>query len=172
MDALQRIKTAFERQTRAVSLRPGIGKGTAITKVTTNGGLACQVTCGSWQLTTDLNEKWGGEEAGPTPGTLGRAAFGGCLAMGYLLWAARLDVPISNVQVEVRANYDTRGICDLDDVPAVYTKITYLISLETTEPEETIIRLLDKAEAHSTYFQIFNRSMDLERILDIKSAEA
>ena len=35
------IRTALERNVKAVTLRPSIGQGTAITKVRLNPGLAC-----------------------------------------------------------------------------------------------------------------------------------
>ena len=62
MRDMEKIKTAFDRQTRALELRPGIGQGTARTKVRVTDGLTCEAEEGPYRLTVDMNEKWGGNE--------------------------------------------------------------------------------------------------------------
>jgi len=171
IERLQKIKTAFERQKRAVSLRPYIGKGTAVTKLKFQEGLACEIEEGQWKFMVDMNEKWGGDGAGPTAGTYGRGAFAGCLAIGYLTYAAKYDIEIDNLEIEVHADYDTRGYCDVDGMTSKYLEIRYIVSLETTATEEEIIRVLDEAEKHSTYFEIFRDSLKLKRILRINETE-
>jgi uncharacterized OsmC-like protein len=53
---------------------------------------------------------------------LGRGALGSCLALGYAMWAIRLDVPIESLEVDVEADYDTRGELGVaDDIPPGYT---------------------------------------------------
>ena len=37
---------------------------------------------------------------------LGRGALGSCLAMGYMMWAAKLGVPIAGLEVEVQGEMD------------------------------------------------------------------
>ncbi|MCL4866225.1 MAG: hypothetical protein KJZ47_10050, partial [Gemmatimonadales bacterium] len=66
------IKTAIERNTRAVSLRPSVGQGTATTRAALRAGLACEVTEGPYTLTVGMTEKYGGTGAGPNPGVYGR----------------------------------------------------------------------------------------------------
>jgi len=93
------IRTALERNVKAVALRPSVGQGTAVTRVRLREGLACDVNEGPWTLTAGMTEKYGGTNAGPNPGVLGRAALGSCLALGYGMWAARLGVPITSLDV-------------------------------------------------------------------------
>ena len=52
-------------------------------------------------FTADLPAQLGGTGAAPTPGVFGRAAFGSGLAVGYMLHAAKLRVPIASLEVEV-----------------------------------------------------------------------
>ncbi len=169
MKFIDTIRTAFERQTKAVTLRPGIGQGTAVTKVSVREGLTCDIEEGDWRLTADMSPKWGGNGAGPNPGILGRGALGSCLAMGYMMWAARLGVPITSLGVEVHADYDTRGICAVDeDAPAGYTSIRYVVNLESPAAKEDIERVLDTADAHSSYLDVFTRAVPAHREINLK----
>lgn len=169
MNTNDKIKTAFERQTKALSLRGGIGKGTAVTKVRIRDGLTCDIEEGAWRMTSDMNPKWGGNGEGPTPGTFGRGALGSCLAIGYTMWAAKLGVPISDVEVEVHADYDTRGMCGITEVLAGYTEVRYLVTITSTAPQEDVLQVLNTADAHSSYFDVFARALTMKR--EVKFSE-
>jgi uncharacterized OsmC-like protein len=158
-----RIRAAFERNVNALSLRPAVGQKTYSTTVRVRNGLTCEIEDGPWTLTADLTANCGGNEAGPTPGTLGRAALGSCLAISYMLWAARLGIPLAHVAVEVHANADARGLYGVDDVPAGYTEVRYVVSLTSSAPKDDILRVLDTAEAHSPYMDVFRREQALQR---------
>jgi len=160
-----RIRAAFERNVNALSLRPAVGQKTYITKVRVCNGLTCEIEDGPWTLTADLTATCGGNEAGPTPGTLGRAALGSCLAISYMMWAARLGIPLAQVAVEVQADADARGLYGVDNVPAGYTEVRYVVSLTSPAPKDDILRVLDTAEAHSPYMDVFRREQALQRIV-------
>jgi uncharacterized OsmC-like protein len=138
-------------------------KGTAVTKVRTRDGLTCDIEEGAWRMTADMNPKWGGNGEGPTPGTFGRGALGSCLAIGYTMWAAKLGVPISNIEVEVQADYDTRGMCGITEVPAGYSEVRYLVTITSTAPQEDVLQVLDTADAYSSYFDIFARALTMKK---------
>ncbi len=117
MDSKERIKIAFDRNAKALSLRPTLGTGTAVTRVRLREGLTCDIEDGEWKLTADMGEKSGGNNQGPNAGVLGRGALGSCLAMSYAQWAAQLGVPVAGVEVEIQADYDG-GIQPATDAPA------------------------------------------------------
>jgi len=167
MNQSEKIKTAFERQSKALELRSGIGKGTAVTKVKIKNGLTCQIEEGTWKLVADMNPKWGGNDEGPNPGIYGRGALGSCLAMGYIMWAAKLGVDIEDLEVEIHADYDTRGMCGADETLPGYLGIKYLVRLSSTSPGEEIIKMLDTADKYSSYFDVFTREVKLEREVEI-----
>lgn len=166
-----RIRAAFERNAKTVSLRPAVGQKTYSTTVRVRHGLTCEIEEGPWRLTADLTATCGGHEAGPTPGTFGRAALGSCLAISYIMWAARLGIPLAHVAVEVHADADARGLYGVDGVPAGYTKVRYVVSLTSPAPQEDILRVLDTAEAHSPYMDVFRREQTLQRIVRLHGAE-
>lgn len=158
------IRAALERIAGKVAQRPSAGQGTAITRVTLKPGLECEIEEGPWKLTAGMPEKRGGTNAGPNPGILGRAALGSCLAIGYGMWAARLGVPIDALDVEVQADYDSRGELGLaDDVVPGYTQVRYRVSVTSPAPEADVLRVLDTADRYSPYRDVFARAHDLRR---------
>jgi uncharacterized OsmC-like protein len=158
------IKTALERNARAVSLRPSLALHTGKTTVRLKPGLECEVAEGPWRITVGIGEKSGGTNAGPSPGVLGRGALGSCLAVGYAMWAARLGVPIDALEVQVEADYDSRGELGVaDDVPPGYTQVRYIVSVESPAPEEDVRRVIDTADRYSPYRDVFARANDIRR---------
>ena len=171
MNDVDKIRMALERNAKAVSLRPAVGQGTAVTKVRLRHGLACDVEEGAWRLTVGMSEKSGGSNAGPNPGIYGRAALGSCLAIGYAMWAARLGVPLDALEVEVQADYDTRGELGVsDEVPPGYSAVRYKVRVESAASETDVLRVLDTAEKYSSYRDVFARALPLRREVHITTS--
>jgi uncharacterized OsmC-like protein len=164
-ESIQRIKTAFERNGRAIELRPALGQKTAVTRARVVDGVCCETEEGRWKLTIDASEKSGGTGAGPDPGFVVRSALAACFAMGYVTWAAHLDVPISNVEVELQADFDARGQHGMSDIPAGYSEIRYVVRVESTAPESDIRRVAEAADRASMVGDVFARAHRLERQL-------
>ena len=166
------IKTALERNVKAVTLRPSVGQGTAVTRARLRDGLACDITEGPWTLTAGMTEKYGGTNAGPNPGVLGRAALGSCLAIGYGMWAARLGVPISSLEVEVQADYDVRGELGVDDtVRPGYTAMRYIVTVTSPASEMAVREVIDTADRHSSWRDDIANPVPLSRELRIVQAD-
>jgi uncharacterized OsmC-like protein len=164
MDESATIRVALERNVKAVSLRPSTGQGTAVTRTRLRPGLVCEVEEGPWRFTVGMTEKYGGTNAGPNPGVYGRGAVGSCLAIGYAMWAARLGVPIENLEVEVQADYDLRGELGVsDDIAPGYLAIRYIVTVESPAPEADILRVLDTADQHSSWRDDIARPVPINR---------
>lgn len=164
------IREALERNAKAVALRPAIGRRTGHTKVRLKPGLECEVTDGPWTLTVGMSQNSGGTNAGPGPGTLGRGALGSCLALGYAMWAARLGITIDALEVEVQADYDSRGELGVsDEVPPGYTQVRYIVTISSPAAEEDIRRVVDTADKYSPYLDVFARANDVRRELHLVS---
>lgn len=162
MDIQAIIKQKFERNQKALQLKPSLGLGTAISK-TKISGLTCESTEGPWSFTTDMPEQMAGTAAGPTPGVLGRAALGSCLAMGYMLWASKMEIEINSLEVEVQTDYDDGALLDTSTAFPGYFLVRYVVHIESTASEATIKQLLDKADAHSPYLDVFSRGQNCVR---------
>ena len=165
------MRRAFERNAQIVTTRPAVAQKTYVTRVHIRDGLTCDIEEGPWTLTADLSTTAGGNAAGPTPGTLARAALGSCLAMSYVMWAAQLNVPLHQIAVEVQADTDLRGMYGVDGVPAGYSAVRYVVSVRSPAAPEAILRVLDIAEAHSPYMDVFRRPQVLHRSLHIAEDE-
>jgi uncharacterized OsmC-like protein len=166
-ELIESIKTAFERNGRAVELRPAVGQKTAITKVRIVQGVHCEAEEGQWKIAADFSEKSGGTAAGPDPGLLVRSALGTCLAMGYVIWAAHLGVPLSDVEVEIHADFDARGQHDVSGIPPGYSEIRYLVRIESDAPEADIQRVVEIADRSSMVGDVFRRPHKLVRTLTV-----
>src|SRR3972149_4185870 len=75
-EKIEHLKTALERNIKAIELRPSIGRGTAVTKVRIRDGCTAEIEDGGWKLIADESGKDGGNGEGPDPGVYGRAALG------------------------------------------------------------------------------------------------
>ena len=166
----QHLKTVLARNERALQLRPAIGKGTGTTRVRLRQGLTCEIEDGQWKLTAGVSESSGGANEGPDPGTFGRGALGACLAIGYANWAAKLGVPIDAIEVAVEADYDARGSYGLADVPPGYFEVRYRVHIESNAPEKDIQKVLDEADAHSPWIDVYKRPQNLKRTVEIVPA--
>jgi uncharacterized OsmC-like protein len=168
---MARIKTAIERNIKALELRPSVGRGTAVTKVRVRDGLTCDLEDGPWKLVADNSKGEGGNGEGPDPGVFGRAALGSCLAIGYMMWAAVLEVPITSLEVEVQADYDAVGMFGVDDSkPAGWSAMRYIVIVESPASEADVRRVLDRGDRYSPLLHDFRSPISVEREVRITAA--
>ena len=169
MSETQKIKTAIQRTQKALTLKPGLGKGTGISKVKITNGLICEVQEGDWKFSVDMPAGVGGAGTAPTPGVYGRAALGSCLAIGYMMKAAEWEIPITNLEVVVEADFDDGALLGTADknIPPGYLEVRYTINIESDATNEKIMQLLDDGDAHSPYLDIFTRAQKLIRKVNI-----
>ena len=168
---MEHMKAVLDRNAKALELRPSIGQGTAVTRVRLTGGLACQIEEGGWKLAADMSAKSGGANTGPNPGILGRASLGSCLAIGYAMWAARRGVEIRSLAVEVHADYDTRAEYGLDGVRPGYRQVRCIVNVESDAPEVEVRRVLDEANAASSYLHVWQDPQDVCLDIRVKGRE-
>jgi uncharacterized OsmC-like protein len=170
MASPEQIKTALERNVKAVSLRASVGQGTAVTRVRLGTDLRCEIEEGRWKLEAGMTEKYGGDGSAPNPGVLGRAAIGSCLAIGYAMWAARLQVPLTSLEVEIQADYDVRGeLGASDDVRPGYGEIRYIVKVESDAPAEDVEKMLEIAERRSSWLDVVGNATPMRREVHITS---
>jgi uncharacterized OsmC-like protein len=171
MQGDQQVREALERSVRVVAARDNIGRGVACAKAVLRPGLDCTVTEGPHSVKLAMPAKYGGTGEGPTPGVIGRAALASCLAITYGMWAARLGVPFDSVEVDLQADYDVRGELGVDDaVRPGYSAMRYLVTVTTASAEADVLRVLDAADRHSAYLDIFAHGVPLSREVRVNHA--
>ncbi len=169
MSEAEKIKTALERSIKALTLKPALGLGTGKSKTRVKNGLTCEIQEGNWKFVTDMPESVGGNAQGPTPGVLGRAALGSCLAIGYMMKASTLNIPITNLEVEVQADYDDGALLGTSNVAPGYLEVRYTITIESDAPEEDILKMIEDSDRHSPYLDVFSRGQNCIREVHIVS---
>ena len=167
------IRTSLEEKAQRFAAHPAEGQGTAVSRVRLREGLTCDVQEGDWKLVASMPQAIGGSSEGPTPGTLGRAAFGTCLALSYAMWAARLGVPLDSLEVDVHADYDARGELDASsEVRPGYLEVRWVVRVASAAAEEEVLRVLDTADRRSTFVDLFAHGVPLRREVRIAAPAA
>jgi uncharacterized OsmC-like protein len=167
-----KIKEIAERNAEMLAVKPTRGHLTGVTKARRVDGLRCEIEEGPWKLAADMPVKAGGDETAPTPGMLGRGALASCLVIGISMWAARLGVPLEALEVEVEGDFDARGELGVGTgIAPGYQEVRYLIAIDSPAPKQTITELLETAERHSPYVDVFSRGQSMKRALRLNGDE-
>jgi len=170
MKEQEEIKNKFMRTQKALTLKPSLGISTGISTTRIVNGLSAETKEGDWVFRADMPKQVGGNATASSPGALGRAALGSCLAIGYMLWASKLDVSIDSLEVEVQADYDDGALFDTSDNYPGYLEVRYIVRVKSPASIEDIEHLLRVGEKHSPYLDVFSRAQSCVRQLEyIKS---
>ena len=167
MSHAEHIRTTFERVANAISRRPSLGQSTAVSVTRVTAGLRCESQEGPWRIGSDMPANAGGSASAPTPGVLGRAALGSCLAMGITMYAAKLGIAIDALEVEVQADSDDGALFGVSDTLPGYTEVRYAVRIDSGADEDAVRHMLDEAERHSPYLDVFRRAQVCRRSVHI-----
>lgn len=163
MPDTKKLKAAHKRVKKLLTIKPEKGQYTTTTKVRVRDGTTCNIEHKHWTFTADVGIEEGGNDAGPSPGVLQRGALGSCLAIGYVKWAAVLDVPINGIEVEVEADVDARGTYGIDGVKPGYKGLRYRVYIDSTASEEEIMRVVEEADKYSPLLADLTNPVKVER---------
>lgn len=161
------IKKAFERNRKAVELRPEIGRKTVTTKVRLVEGTTCEVVHPEWTFKADIGKTEGGNDKGPGPGILQRGALGACLAIGYVQQAAVMEVPIEHIEVIVEAENDYSGRFGIEDRPPGSQQLKYNVFIESPAGEDEIKKVIEEADRLSPVLDDFKRAIPVTKEITI-----
>jgi uncharacterized OsmC-like protein len=162
------IRKCYNECEEHLGAHPEDAKGSGACLATVTDGLTVEIAEGDYRYTVDMPKGIGGKAAGPTPGFLGRGALASCLAMGYMMRAAKYGVPIDALTVRVEADFDDRGLFGIGEIPAGYTEVRYVVHVTSNAPEEDIQKVLDETDAHSPYLDVFSRAQKCVRKLELE----
>jgi len=165
------IAAAFARIADMFGDDPDRGRNTAVSRTRIDEGLTCHISEGRWNLIADMSKGAGGARLGPTPGVLGRAALGSCVAIGFVLEAARAGVPVESVEVEVETDFDDGALFGVSDAPPGYLEVRYEIQVVSTASDEELQKVAEASDARSPYLDVFGRAQTLRRSLVIHRPE-
>lgn len=144
------LKELYARRASAIAKRPALGQGGGCARVRLTAGLACQVEMGERTAIVDLPPADGGNGTGPAPDELMRAALGAALAQGYRLWAARLDVTLDEIQIEIVTEHDSRGPLGVSaDVAVGWQSLHVAVTVVTAATEDEVRAVITLANRRS-----------------------
>ena len=167
----QDLKSAMERNIKAVRLRPSVGQGTATTTVRIRSGMTTDIEDGPWKMVADEGAGFAGADLGPDPGVFTRAGLGSCLAIGYVMWASVLEVPLDSVEVTVETDYDARGSFGVEDSLAPgWGAVRYTTNVSSPAPESKVREMIDYADRHSSILDVIRRAIPVSGEVKITSA--
>jgi uncharacterized OsmC-like protein len=140
------LKDLFERKRRAMLKRPSFARSSGQARVRLSDDFCCEVEEGPWRTRIDQSAEGGGRGSAPHPAQMMRAALVACLAMGYRIWGARLDVAIDEVEVDVLCETDVRGQLGIADVPIGWQQIAVDVRIASPAAEADVRRVVETAD--------------------------
>ena len=162
------IRDHYQRTVQALTARPSVARESFTSVARLPEGLACEVRSGDHIVRADMPASEGGTDTGPTPGQIMRSGLAACLAVGYRLWSERLEIPVGAIEVVVTCDSDARGQLGID--PAVtprWQRIAYTVRLVSSADPADLARLVDHADRLSPMLDAFDKSITLERTLEV-----
>ena len=171
MSTTQRLKQAMERAIRTVTLRPERGQRSYRNVATLKDGTLCRVEEGGHSLIIDVGKGLGGEDAGPSPSAVLRAAMSSCVAIGVRQWAALSGVDVESVQVIIDTEIDARGQLGVsENEPAGFKSVKLSIHIASAAPPEVLEDIVSRSLAHSPLMDVFLNPQPVERRISIAVA--
>jgi hypothetical protein len=89
-----------------------------------------------------------------------------------MMRAAAKQIPIESLEVEIKASYDDGALLGTSDSHPGYSAVRYTVMIESNAPENDIIQLLDEADQHSPYLDVFSRAQTCIRKVNIAAAKS
>jgi uncharacterized OsmC-like protein len=155
------LKDLYDRKARALTRRPELARSTGLVRVRSLEGLVCTVDEGGRSRAVELPGEEAQPRAHPSPAELLRASLAASLAMGYRLWAARLDVAIGEVEVELRTDDDLRGQLLLDsDVAPGWQRIQVVVTITSGAALEAVTAVMEQGNRHCLVLASLAREID------------
>ena len=165
------LKDLYERKRRAILKRPSFARSSGQARVRLgDDDFSCEVEEGGWRTRIDQSVEGGGRGTAPHPAQMMRAALVACLAMGYRIWGARLDVAIDEVEVDVLCETDVRGQMGIAEVPIGWQQIAVDVCIASPAPEADVRRVVDTADRLSPL--LANLSPAIKRIHRLRVVRA
>jgi uncharacterized OsmC-like protein len=156
------LKDLYQRLLRAMLRRPELARATAQARGRLGDGLTCEVEEAAWRTRVDQPQEDGGAGSAPHPGQMMRASILACLATGYRVWGARLDVAIDDIEIDVLCETDVRGQMGIADVTIGWQRIVIEVCVTSRAAEADVRRVVETTDRLSP--MLANLSPAIERV--------
>jgi uncharacterized OsmC-like protein len=97
---------------------------------------------------SDYGEAAGGENQAPNPIELLLVAFAACIEAAFYEFAEHAGLTVTSVTAEVEGTLDLRGLFMVDDVPAGFQGVRFVLRIVSPEDEARVRALAEKVIDH------------------------
>lgn len=169
---MDRNSHARDAQLRAISVymqRPESARAVHRGIAEVRDGLTCRYEQDGHPLCIDMPSAIGGSGDGPPPGYFARAAICGCLAIGIKMTAARENLHLDAVRVEIEQDWDNRGVLAMDGASPVPGDTRIAIAVFTDEAEDTVNEMVSRSLAMDPWFLAFRDAQPVSTAVSVSA---
>jgi uncharacterized OsmC-like protein len=143
---MEKGRQVYEQTRARLASNPASGKTTirAVAKLLEDMHIEGRV--GKFRLESDEPAARGGTELGPTPLQYFVAGAAFCLLTQMARFAPLYDVPLEEVQADVRAEFDIADKFGLEGPDGAFEHVTYTLTVHSSAPPEQVRLLIEHAE--------------------------
>lgn len=135
------------------------GRAAVLFRTTGSGadGVLSEIDVRQHALTVDEPPTLGGADSAANPVEFALAALLSCQVVTYRFWAAKLQIPLDDVDVQVEGDLDVRGFFGFDDaVRPGFGEVRLAVELRGPASAEDYARLKDAVDAHCPVLDLFS----------------
>jgi len=143
---MEKGRQVYEQTRARFASNPALGKTTirAVAKLLEDMHIEGRV--GKFHLESDEPAVRGGTDLGPTPLQYFVAGAAFCLITQIARFAPLHDVPLEEVQADVRAEFNAADKFVTDDSNGAFEQVTYALTVRSSAPAERVRLLIEHAE--------------------------
>ena len=135
---------------------PQRGKPVFRAEGTGGPGVRSEIRIGGHTLLADEGPALGGTHAGPNPVEYALAALLSCQVVTYRVWAAKLNVALEGITVDVEGDLDVRGFLGFDDaVRPGFGDVRLRVTLDGPADPQRYRELAAAVDAHCPVLDLF-----------------
>lgn len=143
----------------ATAVAADVSNAAAVFRAAGSGdsGVATNIRIGRHETLIDEPPALGGTDAAPNPVETALAGLLSCQVVTYRFWAAKLDIPLDEVQVDTEGDLDVRGFFGLEDgVRPGFGEVRVKVKLTGPASPEQYRELQAAVDQHCPVLDLFS----------------
>ncbi len=129
------------------------------TSGTGGDGVRAEIRIGRHTVVVDEPPALGGAGEAPNPVENALAGLLSCQVVTYRFWAAKLDIPLDDIAVDVEGDLDVRGFFGFDDAARPgFGEVRVTVTLSGPAGPERCRELAAAVDAHCPVLDLFRNS--------------
>jgi uncharacterized OsmC-like protein len=120
---------------------------------------------------SDYGEAAGGENQAPNPIELLLASFAACIEAAFYEFALHEGLTITSVAAEVEGTLDLRGLFMIDEVPAGFQQVSFVLRIASPDDEQRVRALAEKVISHCPVVDSLKRPTTVTGKIEVSKLE-